>query len=634
MRLKQSIKRSLRQLFAATLLLTTVSNSVAAEALPEYKDKSVTGVNRLDGRSTFWYYTSREDAQKVSYLYRPENILLNGEWSFNFVEKPADRPEKFYEESYDVSAWDKITVPGSWPLQGYDKPLYMNHAYEFKTKNPFPTAVPDEWNPVGSYRRDFEIPASWGDKRVVIHLGAIKSSYYVWINGKKVGYSQDSKMAAEFDITPYIKVGQSNSVSIEVYRFSIGSYLEGQDMWRLAGIKRDIFVYPTEKSYVADFKVGSGLTNNYTDGTLDLSIELGGAKPSKGSLSVELLSADGKVVYSGEVERPKLGENKISAVIEDCEAWSDEHPNLYTLIINYTSGGKSTYQASKVGFRTVELANSQMLINGKPARIKGVNRHEHHPKYGHYIPNDVMELDIELMKLYNVNAIRTCHYPADPYLYELCDKYGLYICSEANVETHGLGAALQAYYDPAKHIADNPEWEAIFHDRIFRMYERDKNHPSIVIWSMGNECGDGSIFRNGYAKLKEIDPARLVVFEQAGTQSHTDIVGPMYMTMDKIENYANSNDTYRPLILCEYAHAMGNSLGDFTDYWDLFDSYPNLQGGFIWDWVDQGLEDYRDGVRFFDYGGAFGLQGEHNDGHSASTVSSTPTVCQTHTLWR
>lgn len=246
-------------------------------------------------------------------------------------------------------------------------------------------------------------------------------------------------------------------------------------------------------------------------------------------------------------------------------------------------------------------------MNGRPVYIRGVNRYEHHPKYGHYVPRETVEKDIELMKRLNVNAIRTCHYPADPYLYELCDRYGLYICDEANIESHGLGAALQAPYDFDKHIADDPSWEKIHHDRIFRMFERDKNHPSVIIWSLGNECGDGSIFRNGYHRLKETDPTRLVQFEQAGTQAHTDIYCPMYMRMDKIRNYALSNDVYRPLILCEYAHAMGNSLGNFQDYWDLFEAYPVLQGGFIWDWVDQGMEDFRDGVRFLDYGGAFGL---------------------------
>ncbi|MFI3280889.1 MAG: glycoside hydrolase family 2 TIM barrel-domain containing protein [Rikenellaceae bacterium] len=602
-----------KQLLLSSLLMTSMQ-LFANEALPEYKDKSVVGVNRLASRSTFWYYTDREDALNGSYIYHPDNISLNGEWSFNFCEKPADRVVNFYEESYDVSAWDKIDVPGSWPMQGYDKPLYMNHKYEFNGSNPYPASVPDEWNPVGAYRRDFEIPASWSGKRVVLHFGAVKSAFYVWVNGQRVGYSQDSKMQAEFDITPYIKAGKSNSVSLEVYRFSIGSYLEGQDMWRLAGIKRNVWVYATEKSYVADFWAKTTLVNGYRDGALDLTIDIAGQKSGKGEVEVELLSPEGKSIFVETIKGCKPGKYNIESVVADCDAWSDEHPNLYTLVIGYKSGKSTTYTSSKVGFRTVELKKSQLLVNGMAIRVKGVNRHEHHPKYGHYIPDETTELDIELMKCFNINAIRTSHYPADPYMYELCDKYGLFVLDEANIETHGLGAALQAYYDPAKHIADDPSWETIFHDRILRMYNRDKNHPSVIAWSMGNECGDGSIFRNGYAKLKEVDPSRLVIFEQAGTQGHTDVVGPMYMTMDKIRSYSKSPDTYRPLILCEYCHAMGNSLGNFADYWELFDNMPNLQGGFIWDWVDQGVEDFRDGERYFDYGGAYGLQGEHNDG--------------------
>ncbi len=603
-----------RILACVALLCTVGSVAAAAEKLPEFKDKSVLGVNRLDGRSTFWYYTSKAEAQEASYLKSPNNISLNGKWSFHFCEKPADKISNFYEESFDTSKWDKIDVPGSWPLQGYDKPMYMNHPYEFNIKNPFPANVPDDWNPVGAYRRSFTVPADWKDKRVVLHFGAVKSSFYVWVNGKMVGYSQDSKMQAEFDITPYIKAGEENSVSLEVYRFSIGSYLEGQDMWRLAGIKRDVWVYATDKNYVADFFASTSLENGYKDGVLDLTIETAGAKASKGMVEVELISPEGKSVLKESAKVAKDGSYKLLTTVAGCQTWSDEHPDLYSLVIKYTNGADVSYVGSKIGFRSVELKNSQVLINGKPIRVRGVNRHEHHPVFGHYIPVETIEKDIEMMKRLNVNAIRTSHYPQDPYMYELCDKYGIFICSEANVETHGLGAALQAYYDPAKHIADDPSWESLFHDRIFRMFERDKNHPSILFWSMGNECGDGVIFRNGYKKLKETDPSRLVIFEQAGTQSHTDVVGPMYMTMDKMRNYAMSNDTYRPLILCEYQHAMGNSLGDFADYWELIDSYDNLQGGFIWDWVDQGLEDFRDGVRFLDYGGAFGMESTRNDG--------------------
>ncbi len=596
------------------LLLLSVVNHLAAEELPAYKDKSVVGVDRLASRATFWYYTSREDALQSSYLYHPDNISLNGEWSFNFCEKPADRVVDFYRNDFDASAWDMIDVPGSWPMQGYDKPLYMNHPYEFNTKAPFPAQVPDKWNPVGAYRRHFEVPASWKGERIILHFGAIKSAFYVWVNGKKVGYSQDSKMQAEFDITKFVKCGEVNNISVEVYRFSIGSYLEGQDMWRLAGIKRDVWIYSTPKSYVADIEALTSLENNYQDGVVDLTLTIGGDKSANATTLIELLSPTGEVVFDQTIKTPKSGEYRLQAKVDNCQTWSDEHPNLYTLMVTHNSSKIKRYNAVKVGLRSIELTNSQLLVNGRAIRIKGVNRHEHHPTYGHYVPSETTFKDIELMKQLNINAIRTSHYPADPYLYELCNQYGLYICSEANVETHGLGAALQAYYDPEKHIADDPSWEPLFHDRIFRMVERDKNHPSIIMWSIGNECGDGSIFKNGYSKLKLRDPSRLVIFEQAGMQSHTDIVGPMYMTMDKMRNYSMANDTYRPIILCEYAHAMGNSLGNFDDYWQMIDSHRNMQGGFVWDWVDQGVEDFRDGVRFFDYGGAFGLEEMVNSG--------------------
>lgn len=590
-------------------------NSVSAsDKLPEYKDKSVTGVNRLDSRSTFWYYTSREDALKSSYLYHPENVSLNGKWYFSFCEKPADRIVDFYKDDYDPSGFDLIDVPGSWPLQGYDKALYMNHPYEFNIKDPYPARVPDDWNPVGSYRRDFEVPMEWKAQRVVLHFGAVKSSYYVWVNGQKVGYSQDSKMQAEFDITPYLRFGKTNNISVEVYRFSIGSYLEGQDMWRLAGIKRDVWIYATPNSYVKDIAVNASLINDYTEGQLDLRVDIAGKNAAKGSVEVELVSPNGESIFTQTIKASKVGSYTLTKQIGECLAWSDEKPDLYTLLVSYNDGKQASYQAVKVGFRTVELKNSQLLVNGAAIRIKGVNRHEHHPKYGHYIPTQTMELDVEVMKQLNINAVRTSHYPSDPYFYELCDKYGIFICDEANVETHGLGATLQAYYDPEKHISDDASWQDIYHDRMQRMYNRDKNHPSVIIWSMGNECADGSIFRNGYKMLKEMDPSRLVIFEQAGMQSHTDIVGPMYATIDKIKNYALAPDTYRPLILCEYSHAMGNSMGNFADYWEFFDSYPNLQGGFVWDWVDQGIEFERDGERYFDYGGAFGLEHTRNDG--------------------
>ncbi len=601
-----------KKILGLVATMFTVSSAIAST--PEYKDHTVTGVNREDGRATFWYYNSREDALNASYINAKENISLNGSWKFSFAEKPADRIVDFYKDNADVSAWDDIQVPGNWPLQGYDKPIYMNHPYEFNPKNPYPHQIPDDWNPVGSYRRDFQVPKDWDGKRVVLHFGAVKSAFYVWVNGEKVGYSQDSKMQAEFDITPYLRFGQENNVSVEVYRFSMGSYIEGQDMWRLAGIKRNVWIYATDKNYVKDYFAATSLDDTYKDGQLSLNIEMGGKARNKGNLKVELISPEGEVVLTENIKCTKGNDYSFDAVIDDCQTWTAETPQLYTLLISHYNGKDSSFIASKVGFRRVELKNGLMLVNGEPIKIKGVNRHEHHPKFGHYIPNETMVEDAEMMKKLNINAVRMSHYPHDPYFYELCDEYGFYVCDEANIESHGLGAAHQAWYDDDKHIANNPEWEPIHHDRILRMFERDKNHASIIMWSMGNECGNGSIFVNGYKMMKELDPTRLVSFEQANTETHTDIVAPMYMTIDKIKNYVNAPDTYRPLILCEYSHAMGNSMGNFADYWDLFYKHDMLQGGFIWDWVDQGLETSRDGKRFFDYGGGFGQEHIYNDG--------------------
>lgn len=608
-------------LVVSSLLLPVGSFAQSVTPPREYEDETVTGINRETGRATFWYYTDRDNALDGGYYRCNDNVTLNGKWKFHFCEKPADRIVDFYRPDYDVSAWKEIDVPGSWPVQGYDKPLYMNHPYEFNTIDPYPYRVPTEWNPVGAYRRNFTIPEGWADQRIVLHFGAVKSSFYVFVNGQRVGYSQDSKMQAEFDLTPYVKVGQENTLAVEVYRFSKGSYLEGQDFWRLAGIKRDVWLYATPKTYLQDFFVKAGLTDNYKDGQLDVSFALanGGGKSQPVELTVQLFNDSNRLVfektasYKLKKSRPQTG--RMTATVPDCKSWNAEIPNLYTLLFAVkTADGSVTYSSSKVGFRMVEMKNAQLLVNGQYIFVKGANRHEHHPKFGHYIPRETMEKDVEMIKKFNLNAIRTAHYPADPYFYELCDRYGVYVVDEANVESHGLGAALQNVIDSTRHIACDPRWEAIHLDRMERMFQRDKNHPSVILWSMGNECGDGRNFVKGYEMLHRLDSTRYVQFEQAGTRSHTDIYCPMYMKMENMKNYALSNNRDKPLIQCEYAHSMGNSLGNFQDYWDLIETYPALQGGFIWDFVDQGMENTRDGKRFFEYGGGFGLEHIRNDG--------------------
>ncbi len=602
------------------VVLCMLGISVSAQQ-KEYENPRVTGVNREDGRATFWYYSDKNEALKGGYGNAPDNILLNGKWKFHFCEKPAERLTEFYQTGYDVSAWDDIDVPGSWPLQGYDKPLYMNHPYEFNYVDPYPYRVPAEWNPVGAFRRTVQVPSEWKGKRIVLHFGAVKSAFYVWVNGQEVGYSQDSKMQAEFDVTPYIQYGKENVIALEVYRFSIGSYLECQDFWRLAGIKRDVWLYATSPVFLKDFFVIGDLDKQYKDGLLELSCTLKNTLTRKApvSISFSLIDKDDKTVWAEKRTVVLSGRKEqslnLKRMIGGCERWTAETPYLYTLLVGVEEAdGKTTYSSCKVGFRKVEVKNARLLVNGVPIYIKGANRHEHHPKYGHYIPRETMKKDIELMKQFNINAIRTCHYPCDPYFYELCDKYGIYVVDEANIESHGLGAALQNVIDPQKHIACDPEWTDIHLDRMNRMFQRDKNHPSVIIWSMGNECGDGLNFIEGYKMLKALDKSRLVQFEQAGTLPHTDIYCPMYMKGEIMKNYALSPDARMPLIQCEYAHSMGNSLGNFQDYWDLIETYPVLQGGFVWDFVDQGMDVYRNGVHYYEYGGGFGQEKIRNDG--------------------
>lgn len=588
-------------------------------ALNEYENPSIIGINREDGRASFWYYSNQNSAIESGYANSPDNICLNGIWKFHFCERPADRIVNFFKPDFDTSEWDDIQVPSSWPLQGYDKPLYMNHPYEFNYTNPYPYKVPTEWNPIGAYRKNIFIPQNFQGQRIVLHFGAVKSAFYVWVNGQKVGYSQDSKMQAEFDITPYVKCGQENTIAVEVYRFSMGSYLECQDFWRLAGIKRDVWIYATPKTYLQDFFANANLDNNFSNGILDLKyvIKTTEKKRQNANIRITLLNPQNQEIFqhnqSIKLTNKQPQNLHLRDTIKNCQQWTAETPSLYTLLFEITYNGKKTYSSSKIGFRNISIINSQLCINGKPIYIKGANRHEHHPKYGHYIPKETMLKDIELMKKFNINAIRTAHYPNDPYFYELCDKYGIYVIDEANIESHGLGAALQNDIDTTKHVANSPQWTAMHLDRIQRMFERDKNHPSIIGWSMGNECGDGSNFEKGYALLKKLDPSRFVQFEQAGTKPHTDIYCPMYMSMETMRNYALSNDAYRPLIQCEYAHSMGNSLGNFQDYWDLIESYPKLQGGFIWDFVDQGMDAYRNGQHFYEYGGGFGQSHIRND---------------------
>ena len=599
------------------LLFGVAVNSLVAQ---DWKNPEVVGINKEKPRNGSVPYESMDAAAKfdksISKWYRS----LNGQWKFHFTEETEKRPNDFYKPEFDDAGWANINVPGNWELQGYGMANYLNHPFDFSPNKrpefPFEQAIPDKSNPVGSYRHTFLVPEDWNNRQVFIHFGAVKSAMYLWINGQKVGYSQGAKTPAEWDISAYLKAG-ANTLAVEVYRWSDGSFFECQDFWRISGIERDVYLYSTPKVRVRDFKVIASLDEQYTDGLFTLETEITSSTGKSSSYRIEYLITDGDKKFSGEKDvklSGKSGMMQLETRLPEVKKWSAEHPSLYDLFILLKDQDNKTLEihSAKVGFRTTEIKNGQLLINGQPVLVKGVNRHEHDPVTGHYLSRELMEEDVRLMKQNNINAVRTCHYPNDPYFYELCDKYGLYVCDEANIESHGLGAAQQSPYEKP-HIADLPEWEKAHLDRIERMYERDKNHPCVVVWSLGNEAGDGRNFEAGYDWLKKHD-SRPVQFEQASMRRHTDIVCPMYATRWELENYALLPGIYRPLIMCEYAHAMGNSVGNLKDYWDVIEKYPALQGGFIWDWVDQGLRAKTEsGEEYYAYGGDLEPEGYRND---------------------
>jgi beta-galactosidase len=534
---------------------------------------------------------------------------LNGIWSFTWSVNPSIRPKNFYETDYIAKDWDEIKVPSDWQMEGFGTPIYTNVKYPFKMD---PPNIPATYNPVGSYIRTFTVPEHWEGSRVILHFGAVNSAMYVWINGQRAGYSQDSKTPAEFDITSFLKKGD-NKLAVEVYRWCDGSYLEDQDMWRLSGIERDVYVYALPANHIADFFVQSGLTNNYTDGQLELDVKIAG-KGNAGTIAVELIDSTGTTVYK---QQKEVDESQVhfEELISKVNQWSAEIPYLYTLFIELKDkdGETTEIRTSKVGFRSVELKNKQLLVNGQPVLLKGVNRHEHHEYQGHVVSKESMFRDITLMKQFNINAVRCSHYPVDPYWYSLCDQYGLYVIDEANIESHGMGSWLNDGYSLDKTLGNNPQWQEAHIDRTKNMVERDKNFPSIIIWSLGNEAGSGQNFEATAKWIKQRDNSRLVQYEQAWLEPYTDIVCPMYYKIEQMEEFLTLGD-HRPMIQCEYSHAMGNSNGNLMDYWQLIRKEPQLQGGFIWDWMDQGIAQHLpDGTKYWAYGGDFGPQDVPSD---------------------
>lgn len=586
-------------------IFTLVISGFAQESL-DWENPKMIQKNKEDSHATLYSYDTKEEAL----TFTPENSnnyqSLNGDWLFNWSKNPESRPVDFYMDTFNKDDWKTIPVPSNWELQGYDIPIYVNQPYEW-TMNPVPPIVPKKYNPVGSYFREFEIDESWDRKNIFIHFGAVKSAMYLWVNGQKVGYSQGSKLPAEFDISPYLKKGK-NTVAVEVYRWSDGSYLECQDFWRISGIERDVYLIKRPAIFISDIETRTSLNDDFTIGTIDLYIDLENRSDTfyKETQIICRIFRNGKQVkktyLSGKKFFPRDARRiHMTRDIPHPDLWSAETPNLYEVVLELKFGIRPMeVVSSKMGFREVEMKNGQLLVNGIPVLLKGVNRHEHDPITGHVISKESMLKDIELMKKFNLNAVRTSHYPNDPIWYDLCDKYGIYVVDEANIESHGMG------YNLDRTLGNKPEWELAHLDRIERMMERDKNHPSVIIWSMGNEAGFGVNFKAASKMMHKLDPYRPVHYERAGNDSATDIVCPMYASVGHLQRYADS-DPYRPLILCEYAHAMGNSTGNLQEYWDVIEAEKSLQGGFIWDWVDQGfLKKTEDGKEFFAYGGDYG----------------------------
>lgn len=601
------------------LMAVAMATSLSAEERPDWENPRVIGIHKLPPAASMVVFPDIPSAQASDEILtrRFESSYyqsLAGDWKFHWVPKPADRPVDFYRADYDDSAWKPIPVPSNWQCQGYDIPIYVNIRYPFSPTNP--PFIPHDNNPVGSYRRTFSVPEGWSGRDVFLHFDGVESAFYVWVNGQRVGYSEDSRTPAVFEITPYLQPGE-NLLAVEVYRWSDGSYLEDQDFWRLSGIYRDVYLSSTGPVQMRDFAVQTVLDDACRSAELAVDVELvnRGDRVLAGRLDVVVPPDAPRNLPGGRPLRvaPSLlkfrlepGQSTRLACRQPAgepSLWSAETPYLYRLLIvlRDESGKVQAVAPWNVGFRKSVVRDGFLLVNGKPIKLKGVNRHEHDPDTGHTLTVASMLEDIVLMKRHNINAVRTCHYPDVPVWYELCDRLGLYLIDEANVESHG-----------AQQLANDPEWLDAHLDRTRRMVERDKNHASVIIWSLGNEAGNGSNFTATSTWIRENEPSRPVHYEQAGNGPQTDIICPMYPPPSHLADYARQRRD-RPMILCEYMHAMGNSVGDLWGYWDLIYAHPQLQGAFVWDWVNQQL--WKDGPqgRFLAYGGDFGPPGTPSD---------------------
>ena len=575
------------------LLLCMVCGVVtmaSAQKAPVWKDAGVNQQNREPRRAHFFAFES-EDKAKGDKEASERFLSMEGKWKFNFVKNHQDAPKGFFALKYDDSKWVDFPVPGLFEMEGYGDKIYKNVGYAWCTtfKND-PPYVGEVNNYTGSYRRTFDLPQNWKGQEVYFHVGSATSNLSVWVNGKYVGYSEDSKVAAEFNITKYLKPGK-NLIAMQIMRWCDGSYLEDQDFWRFTGIAREVYLYATPKVHVQDITIGQDYQQG--NGLLSVDVKLAG----KANLEASLYDAAGNAVAEG----LKFNVSSLMFNVPNAKAWTAETPNLYTLFI-YLKQGNKTLEVikKKIGFRHIEIKGGQLLVNGQPILIKGADRHELDPDGGYIVPVSRMIQDIKIMKQLNINAVRTCHYPDDPRWYDLCDEYGIYLTAESNLESHGMG-----YREHT--LAKNPEFAKAHIERQEGNIITYKNHPSIIVWSLGNEAGYGVNFEKAYDWVKAYDKTRPCQFEQARHDGKTDVFCPMYMGYEDCEKYAQT-DNPRPLIQCEYAHAMGNSMGGFKEYWDIIRKYPKYQGGYIWDFVDQGLRDKSKitGKEIFTFGGDYG----------------------------
>ena len=605
----------------------------------EWNDPLINNVNTEPGHTPFIYHADKQSAVRNISESSPYFRSLNGIWKFHWCRKPADRPIDFYKTSYDASNWKEIKVPGEWQLQGFGVPIDVNNGFGFE--NRFPRA-PDNYNPVGSYIREFEIPSHWKHKEVFLHFGGVSSAYYVWINGKYVGYSEDSRTDREFDISGYVQEG-NNSIAVQVFRWCDGSYLEDQDFWRFSGIERDVYLSCANPIAVRDIEIIATLDDQYIDGLFFAKVLVKNyvAGDRSADLKIELIDERSKKIVFSNVQKINfagINEQSIhfTTTVSSVAPWSAEKPNLYNLTLTLKEGKNIQVIDQKVGFRKLEIKNKQFLVNGRPVYLKGVNRHEHNQFKGRSLSHEQMEKEVKQMKQFNINAVRCSHYPDDTYWYDLCDEYGIYLVDEANIEAHGLITYTPApdyFHKAVSPIADDSLWKDALQFRIKNMVDRDRNHSSVIIWSLGNETGGGKNFETMYHWLKSYDTTRPVQYVPCYLDNSTDIVVPMYYTEGQLKGFIEKNDP-RPLIMCEYSHSMNNSNGNLQDYWNLIEQYPQLQGGFIWDWIDGGIVQINsNGEKYWAHGGDFGPSDVPSDGNGCINGLNFPDLTPKPALW-